>query len=241
MFKIKVAICDDEKIICNHILNILKEESKIIGEKIEFDIYNSAEEMLAKIDNYGVENYIIFLDIMLEGMNGVELGKLLKQINENVQIVFITSSMDFVLDGYDVGAYNYLLKPLDETKLRKVFSDLVLKNIKVKKEIFTVTKKAEIINFEISDILYFEINNRILTLYYEGGSIEFYEKIEDIQKQLEDKNFIRPHRSYLVNLEHVFKVTKNEVILKNGKAIKISRLKVAQIKEEFMEFIYSEK
>jgi DNA-binding LytR/AlgR family response regulator len=241
VFKIKVAICDDEKIICNHILNILKEESKIIGEKIEFDIYNSAEEMLAKIDNYGVENYIIFLDIMLEGMNGVELGKLLKQINENVQIVFITSSMDFVLDGYDVGAYNYLLKPLDETKLRKVFSDLVLKNIKVKKEIFTVTKKAEIINFEISDILYFEINNRILTLYYEGGSIEFYEKIEDIQKQLEDKNFIRPHRSYLVNLEHVFKVTKNEVILKNGKAIKISRLKVAQIKEEFMEFIYSEK
>ncbi|MGL4761163.1 MAG: LytR/AlgR family response regulator transcription factor [Sarcina sp.] len=238
---IKIAICDDEKKVCKSILHILENETKVMGEKIEFDIYESGEALLQSIEKNGLGYCAIFLDIILPNMNGIELGKFLKKIDEKIEIIFITNSMDFVLDGYDVGAYNYLVKPINEEKLRNIFAKVVGKNIKVKNDLFTLVKKSTIVNFDISDIMYFEINNRVITIRYKGGAFDFYDKIEDVEKQLEGKNFVRPHRSFLVNLEYIFKIDKTEIVLKDGTSIKISRLKINEMKEKFMEFIYNKK
>ncbi|MGL5820107.1 MAG: LytR/AlgR family response regulator transcription factor [Sarcina sp.] len=233
---VNIAICDDEKVYSDAILDILSECAKFISFKTKFDVYNSSEELLEVLEENPLKYSILFVDILMPGLTGVELSQRIKRLNENIYIIFITSTKDFIFDAYDIGALNYILKPIEKNRLEEQFLRAI-KAVKKKNESFVVNKNNEIYTINIEDIIYFEVRNRVTTVEYVGGTLDFYEKISDVEERLKEYNFIKTHRSYIVNPEYIFKISSSTIELKDGRWIPISKLRLKSIKKEFMHYI----
>ena len=231
---INIAICDDDNIYSSIILNILEKESQKYALKINFDLYESGEDFLKEFRRNPLKYPIIFLDILMEKMSGIDVSKEIKSLNKASEIIFITSSKEFVFDAYEIGAFNYILKPIDEEKLKNKFNDS-LELINKNKKGFTLTKNSDIYYLDINNIPYFEVSGRTIIVNYLNEKIEFYDNLSIIEKKL--NYFIRPHRAFLVNPKYIFKISSKELILKDGQVIPISRLKVNRIKSEFLNYI----
>ena len=117
---IEIAVCDDDKFTVDYIVNTLTHISKKNNLYINIHTFTSGMEF---ISNYNPsKSYdIIFLDILLDSLNGIDIAKHIRENNDITKIIFISSSSEYILDGYDVEASNYLIKPLDYEKLNKVF------------------------------------------------------------------------------------------------------------------------
>lgn len=233
---INIAICDDEKIFLEQVFEIVSNLLKENEIKFEIDSFISGEDLLKEIESGNIRYDIIFLDIIMANGDGIEVGKKIKEIDENIYIVYISSSKEFLLDGYDVGAFNYILKPIDENRLKSQIFKL-LEKIRKNEEVLEINKAGIIIKLKIEDIKYCEVKNRIITIFYKEEIIEYYDTIRELEKNLIGYSFIRPHRSYLVNPRYIFKIQQNDLVLDNGESIPISRLKIKKVKEEFKKYI----
>ncbi|WP_297437581.1 LytTR family DNA-binding domain-containing protein [uncultured Clostridium sp.] len=233
---LNIAICDNEEVYICAILEILEEQVSLMNVKINFESYNSAEELLEVVEEEPLKYPIMFLDIFMDKMTGIELSRKVKELNKSIDIIFITSTKEFVFDAYDIGALNYILKPIDKNRLQEQFLravDLVKDN----KKKFVIKKNSEIYTINISEIIYFEVRNRIIIVEYIGGKIEFYGKISDVEKVLLEYNFIKCHRAYIVNPKYIFKISSYNIVLKDERNIPVSRLKGGSVKKKFMEYI----
>ena len=235
---LNIAICDDEEIYICAILEILEEQASFMNMKINFEIYNSAEELLEVVEEEPLKYPIMFLDIFMDKMTGIELSKKVKFINKSIDIIFITSTKEFIFDAYDIGALNYILKPIDKNRLKEQFLRAV-NLVENNKNKFVITKNSDIYTVNISEIIYFEVRNRIITVEYIGGEIEFYGKLSAIEKEVLEYNFIKCHRAYIVNPKYIFKIVGYNIILKDGRSIPVSRLKGSSVKEKFIKYIGS--
>ncbi|MGL5633900.1 MAG: LytR/AlgR family response regulator transcription factor [Sarcina sp.] len=235
---IKVAICDDQVVYSEYISKSIQRICKKENINAAIDIFKSGEEFLEAFRESGYSYNILFSDILMGEITGVELAKQLKELNKSIQIIFVTVSMDYIFDGYDVGALNYILKPINEEKLEEQFLKAVNNIVyKKNKDLFYVNKKSAIKTVDINSIIYFEVNNRIITLVSENEEIEFYDKMDNIEQKLKSYYFVKPHRSYIVNCKYIEEIKKNELILKNGTIIPISRLNIKSIKEKFIDYL----
>lgn len=233
---LNIAICDDEKIFLDQVFRIVSNRLQEKKLKFEIDSFTSGVDLLKEIVNGNIKYDIIFLDIIMASSDGIEVGKKIKEIDEKIHIVYISSSKDFLLDGYDVGAFNYILKPIDENRLKYQIFRLI-KKMKIKEEILEINKVGTIIKLNVEDIKYCEVKNRIITIFYKGEMIEYYDTISELEKKLKEYDFIRPHRSYLVNPKYIFKIQQNNLVLDDREIIHISRLKIKKVKEEFKNYI----
>ncbi|MGL4741911.1 MAG: LytR/AlgR family response regulator transcription factor, partial [Sarcina sp.] len=192
---VNIAICDDEKVYSDAILDILSGCAKFVNFKIKFDVYNSSEELFDILEANPLKYSILFVDILMPGLTGVELSQKIKKLNKNIYIIFVTSTKDFIFDAYDIGALNYILKPIEKNRLEEQFLRAI-KAVTKRKDNFVINKNNEIYTINIEDIIYFEVRNRVTTVEYVGGSLDFYEKISEVEDKLKEFNFIKTHRSY---------------------------------------------
>lgn len=218
--EVSIALCDDEEVM----LNILKE--KIVNHmKKTFFCYTittfySAEQLLASKMNFD----ILFLDIQMEKLNGIEAAKLYRKKNKNTSIVFITISKEYVFEAFDVEAVNYLLKPLSDKKFSQTFARIIQKLIKTQEQYLAIQQGKIFRKIKCSDILYAEVVKRKIYLHLIKETIDYYETIEHLAKQL-PTYFYRCHRSYLINLNYIKCYKENNVILENNEYIPVSRLR----------------
>lgn len=233
---INVAICDDEEVYTEAVYEMLDNCAKFMNIKISLDVYNSSTELLGVIRDNPLKYSILFVDILMPELTGVDLSKEVKKLNKNMDIIFVTSTSEYVFDAYDMGALNYILKPIEKNRLEEQFLRAV-KAINKKRDTFIINKSSDIYLVDIDDIIYFEIRNRIITIEYVGGSLEFYETISEVEEKLAKYNFIKVHRSYLVNPEYIFKLSSSKIELKDGRWIPVSKLRFKSIKQEFMSYI----
>ena len=233
---LNIAICDNEDVYAFSILKTLEEEAKFFNIKINFEVYKAAEDLLKATKLEPLKYSIMFLDILMGEMNGIELSRKVKEINKNIDIIFITSTKEYVFDAYDIGAINYILKPIQRSRLKEQFSRAISMTLKNKKN-FVINKNSEVYNLNIDDIIYFEVRNRIVTVEYLGGKIEFYSKLSEIEGKVIKYNFIKCHRAYIVNPKYIFKIISNSIVLKDKRILPISKLKSTNIKQKFLEYI----
>ena len=118
----KIAICDDNKLAIRDISNSLNSLGFIDPKKIFF--FTSATELLNSLENRVYD--LVFLDIEMPDVNGIDLGKNIKHFNEKTHIVFVTSFPQYVLDAFDCHAYHYLIKPANENKIHKIVNSIYL-------------------------------------------------------------------------------------------------------------------
>ena len=219
--EIKIAICDDEHELANYIKNLVGKWADKKSIRAKIDMFDSAENFKSA----GSENKIfdiLLLDIEMGGQNGVELARDLRKTDEKLVIIFITGFADYMSEGYDVSALHYLMKPIKEDKLFEVL-DKALTVLRKTSRIIIFPKTGGDIKIKADDIMYAEVLSHTVMLYLlDGTNEEFLMRISDMEKLLGD-GFFKCHRSYVVAMKYVRRVTKTAMILNDGREIPLSR------------------
>ena len=229
-----IAICDDEKNICDYIENRTTEILAKNDLEAEISIFKDGSELLEKCKSNEKSFDIIFLDIKMKTLNGVECAKILREIGVESLIVFITSSAEYVFSGYEVKAFRYILKTDLVNAFSRVFGECLLELKKVNTSFFTVKASSSVKTIPLSDIFYFESDKRVLNIYTKNEIISFYEKLDNVEDELKEKDFIRTHQSYLVNALKIKSVSKDMVELTNGESLPVSKSKASKVREAYL-------
>lgn len=194
---LRIAICDDEigarDTLRIQLEQILIEESEEIV--YEFSSGNSASSWLEK---HPGEIDLLFLDVEMRGLNGMETAEKIRTFDNSLIIVFVTGYSDYVFDGYRVGALDYIVKPVSTQKLRELIHRVRMKLDSETAQTFTIKTIDGTWRFRLCDILYFYSDKRKVTLVTKNGEYPFYARLDDIDKQLA-ACFVRIHQRYLVN------------------------------------------
>ena len=197
----QIAICDDEVFM----VQILEEKIKKLLPDAVIDKYLSGDELIAS----GSKPDILFLDIQMPGMDGMETAKMLRQDNENMILIFVTAAEEYVFQAFDVGAFHYLVKPFSDEKLKEVVTKAV-HNIKrssrlEKDEKYIMVQTAgSHIKIFLRDIVYAEVYNRKVIIHTRSTDIEYYGKLQELS-DMAGTDFFRTHRAYLVHFKYVEK------------------------------------
>lgn len=197
----QIAICDDEV----SMVQILEEKIKKLLPDAVIDKYLSGDELIAS----GSKPDILFLDIQMLGMDGMETAKMLRQDNEDMILIFVTAAEEYVFQAFDVGAFHYLVKPFSDEKLKEVVTKAV-HNIKrssrlEKDEKYIMVQAAgSHIKIFLRDIVYAEVYNRKVIIHTRSTDIEYYGKLQELS-DMAGTDFFRTHRAYLVHFKYVEK------------------------------------
>ena len=234
---IKIAICDDEANIRAYLISLIRAQSC----PCEIVEYASAGDCLA--DTQEID--LLFLDIELNtdrsGLDGMALARKIREQVTEIQpvIIFVTGYERYVFDAFDVGAFQYLLKPVDEEKFAQVFSRAVAP-IAIAKEkpgrVLTLQSANTSKTVPLDSIYYIESSNHKVELHLKNGEFACYAKIGDLELELQDQ-FFRIHKGYLVNLSYVAGYSKTEVTLTNGERLLLSKYKYQDFVKAYLHFL----
>lgn len=215
----RFAICDDNQADIEYIEALLREWNRSAGYQIRIERFPSGEAFLfAFEEDQGFD--VLFLDIEMKDLSGIDLAQKLRQLGSRIQIVFVTGYMDYIAQGYDVEALHYLLKPVTEEKLCNVLNRAV-ERIKNRERELTLSMPEGIIRIPLAEIRYLEVMGNYVTVH--GGEDYCVKRTLSQLEQMLDERFYRIHRSYIVNLQSVKKSTRTEVILKDDTELPLSR------------------
>lgn len=230
----KVCICDDNKKQRENLKAIVEVQMELRGLRYEVVQHESGEELIEYIKgNHEVD--MIFLDIEMGGINGVETARRIREEDKNVVIIFITGFSEYVFDGYEVNALNYVMKPYKKEKIIKVINQGLQQIAGEGDRFFLFEQGKKSIKINLRDILFFSSERRKVKVVTKVDTFEFYNKISDIEEELKE-GFIRIHQRYLVNIRHIEKIENNEVLIE-GKRLPISRGRVNEVNVEFARFV----
>lgn len=233
---LKIAICDDEQPIRDYLKKLTE---KCTDAQVH--VFAHGEELLSDPTAYD----IILLDISLNQKpdsgkrNGMEVAKKIRETSD-VIIIFVTALKEYVFEGYDVGAFHYLLKPVDEQKFMEVM-DKAISQIKKEKNAqpLIIRMDGNYIKIPVNNIIYAENEARKIVLHTKNMKEEtysFYEKMEVLEQKLGD-DFFRSHRGFLVNLREVVRYDNANIELKNGDKVFLAKQKYNDFVTAYMNYL----
>lgn len=239
---IKIAFCDDDVSVLNQISVLLDRYRVERNREIEYVAFHSPLDLLAEVEK-GMRQDVIFLDVIMPGENGIDTAKEIRQYDNNVKIIFLTSSAEFAVQSYTVGAFFYQMKPIWEESFYRLM-DSVLSECKKEQECSLILRcKTGIARIELDKLEYCEVIGRTLFFYLEGGKVlESVGRLDDLHTQLEHyPNFLRVHRSYLVNMDYVRNISSRAVSMANLAEIPIPKGKYSEVKNVYLEYVFDRK
>lgn len=230
---ITVAVCDDEKYLTDQIKKLVSEFFRGKNTEASVVCFSNGEDLL----KYDKSIDILFLDIQMNGMDGMEAAKELRNRNFGGYIIFITILEEMVFQSFEVQAYDYLVKPIEEKKFKRTMERLFasMKNVNEEKLLVQKGYERSIISFD--DIVFCEIIDRKVYLHLASADVvDFYDRIENLEARL-DSRFFRCHRSYLINLKYLKSYKNGVAYMENGKEIPISRLRGKAFSEVVLQYM----
>ncbi|MGG7078815.1 LytR/AlgR family response regulator transcription factor [Clostridium sardiniense] len=233
---VNIAICDDQMYDRKNLKCIL--ESLAIRNNIILKVeeFKSGNELLSVYERDTPRYDVIFLDMILGDSNGIEIAKRIIEINKGVKFIILSSSKEFILDGYEISAVNYILKPPSIDRIEKE----LLRAIEIKdsnEEFYEVNKNGSKLLLKLNNIYCLEVDHRKINVYKKDIVIDYYEKLENVERDLKDKGFKRCHRSYVINISKIKEFKSNEVILLNGQVVPVGRKYKEDLKESFFNYL----
>lgn len=233
----KIAICEDQVVQTKLLNDHIKKWAEEKDIDISIDNFTTAESFLFEWLDYDKYD-IIFLDIKLSKMSGIELSNIIREKNKDMDIVFVTGFFKYALHGYKVRALQYLLKPIKPIDLYYCLNN-TLERIgdegQTSSLILETSKK--IIKLDHNEIYYCIMFSPYIDIHTSSEKITVRKNISEIEKLLPSENFIRCHRSYIVNVKHIKSIIKNDILLENGVKIPISRGKYKEVNDTFINYI----
>ena len=234
---IRIAICDDEANTRAYLSALIWAQSC----PCEIVEYASADDCLADTREFD----LLFLDIELapsgDHLDGMALARTIRERTTGPQpvIIFVTGYERYVFDAFDVGAFQYLLKPVDEEKFAQVFTRAVAQIGTAREKpgpVLTLQSANASKTVPLDSIYYIESSNHKVELHLKDGVFACYAKIGDLEVELQGQ-FFRIHKGYLVNLSYVDGYSKSEVTLTNGERLLLSKYKYQDFVKAYLRFL----
>ncbi len=233
----RIAVCDDEHIFLDSISEMLS--CIMSSNKIAYTIdkYNSGKQLIDDLQMQPHRYDLLLIDIILINENGIDIAKQLRALKNNITIIFVTSSEDYLLEGYEVEPSGYIIKPPDINKLEQA----VMKAYrKLKHDSLVICTADAISKFSFDEIMYIEVLNKKLIMYLSNNrSVEFQMPLNQVIPKLPPDRFIQCHRSYIVSISAIFSIKRYEIILNNYQKIPVSKRKYKSIQEALLHYAVS--
>lgn len=231
---IRIAICDDEKLITTRIEELVLAVCVKRGVRVMTDSFYSGSSLMEYI-GMGNEYDIIYLDIEMPRMDGIEFAKKLRAENSEVMLVYISAHTEYAIQLFDVDTFRFIKKPIDEKEFEDVFNKAYDRMISSNR-FYSYFYNKNIYKVRLKSILYFESRGRTIHIVTKNGSEVFYGKLDDVEEKLgnEKIHFLRIHKSFLVSMEYVEKISYDRVYLKNGEELRISEERQKLIQKQYL-------
>ena len=235
---LRIAVCDDSRELLEKVEKDLLEYESARITPVTVHTYSNAMELLDGLKKTDYD--ILILDIIRPGFTGMQAAHEIRKFNEEIKIIFLTSSKEFAIESYSVGAYYYLLKPVLNEKLFSVL-DKVVSEITSKQESCVIYTHMGIVNIPFSKIECLEVYNKHLVFHLSDGSTkETRGALTDYENVfLERKEFLKIHRSYILNMDYIHSIEAGEIATYSGKRFPVSRLLAKDIKEHYMNYMFT--
>lgn len=228
-----IGVCDDEKIFLEYFRELLARESFARDREVIVSGYPGGEELLAAYCAGSLADMeVLFLDIRMEGLDGLETARRLRERGCGCLIVFLTSLEEYARDGYEVRAFRYLLKERVEEELGRVME--ACRRELGTEEYFVFSYGRKSYRVRKMEIFYFESRKRLIYLSAAGGKYQFYQKMDLLEEQLAGEGFLRCHKSYLVQERYVKGWKENALWLEDGTELPVSRTYGKKVNERLL-------
>lgn len=237
---LKIAICDDDLQELSRISNLLGQYRTGKNAALKYDVFSNAIELLEGMKQQDYD--ILLLDVFMPCINGIQVAREIREFNNTVKIIFLTSSPEFAVESYAVNAHYYLLKPGTADKLFPII-DKILLEINREEDALSIMLPSGLVRFPLRSIEFLEVYGKKLLFHLDDGSIkEIRGSLSEFEGQLLcRKEFTKVHRSYIVNMEYIQSLNAKELVTYTGQTVSVSRLLYSQVKEAYMQFLFVEK
>jgi DNA-binding LytR/AlgR family response regulator len=236
---INIALCDDELNITKELQDIIIQYQKERIEEIHCDIYHQGEELLLADKEYD----IMFLDIFMNGINGIETAKKIRMKDKTVEIIYLTSYSGLTREALSVHAFQYLDKPINKTEIFNQLDELI-ERILHKKSIeetrhhileFNVGRTK--IRLPVNDIYYFERTERKIKLVTKKGDFIINETIASIENRVSNYDFVMSHQSFILNINNIKDYVKGEIVMINDHCLPLAQKRASDFKRIMRQFL----
>lgn len=231
----RIAICEDEKVILDFESSLVNKWAAGSGCPLELDTYISAEQFLFESEDKAPYDLLIF-DIQMKNMNGMELAKKLRARGCDSVIIFVTGVPDYAIEGYEVGAVRYILKPVKEDVLNGLLDSAFEERQKKAEDFFLLGQGADLEKISFEKILYIEARGHYVFLKGTDFEREWKAGFAETTAAFEGKGFFCLRRGLLVNLAHVARITRMDCVLDDGESLPVARGAYKELNEAFIEF-----
>jgi len=234
---IKIAIVENSNEDSALLKTFIKRYSKDNNVKLELSNF---ENGVLFLKDYKSEYDIIFMDIDMPHMDGLEVAAQLRKIDEKVVLIFITNLAQYAIKGYSVNAFDFVAKPISYYNFSTMFRRAIIKCNYEKKTEITINTPRKTVKIDMLSIIYIEVSNHRLTYYSETGQFEGWGSLKNIEKNFTSNGFAKANSSCLVNLRRVNELKGNEVKMELGRTIYLSRGQKKEFGRKFAEFTFGE-
>lgn len=231
----RIAVCDDETVFLKQLTEYLEKYYNSLD--LIVDTFEAGEMLLKKLMSKPDCYDLIFLDIEMKQLDGIKTAMKIREYNKEVLVIFLTSHVEFAADGYEVDAFRFLIKPLQEIKLIRALQDVQKELDRNKKLIIKDSEREVVLRFQ--DIVYLEAQNVNVLIRTLKDSFVVRKTLVQLEEEIKGPTFFRSHRSYIVNVGFVVDYDNKYITMKTGEKIVISRSKLSEFKTAIMSYVRS--
>lgn len=215
----QIGICDDEPVFIQHVVKEIEEILRSHGIPHKIHTFGSLPHLDSYLQCASLD--LLFLDVLFNEENGMDFARQLRKDGNEIPVVFLTCSTDFILDGYTVEASGYLVKPVPSDKLEET---LLRTYRKYKKNMVILQSSSQTLSLKLDEVLYLEIENKKLSVHMTDGTVlKVQIPLNILLKKLPSEQFVQCHRSYVVSLPTICSISRYVIELKNHEKIPISK------------------
>ena len=238
---LRIALCDDDRDDLQQLERDVLAFRAAYDPRVEFKMYSYASgvDLLAAIAR-GERFHIIFLDMMMPLCDGIEAAREIRLTDKAVKIIILSATSQFAIDSYDVKAFSYLLKGSTKEKLFDVIRDAVQETEDTTSRCILIRAKSGLVRLQFHSVAYLEVIGKTVTFSMTGGEKhQMYGTLSRIEKEfLVQEMFLKPHRSYIINMDHVRKLGEHELTMTDGSRVPISKANLLEVKRRYITYSF---
>lgn len=228
----KVALCEDEKIFSDAQKKICCSILERLYIEYEISVFDNSAELLKVLWEENRQYDLLLLDIVMEGMDGMTLARRIRESDKDATIIFITSNHEYALQGYDVNALHYLMKPVDGNMLERLIESDYKRRFSI--QVIILESAAGKQRIAIKSIVCLETVGRRVEVTLTSGKVYYSGKLTSLLNELPKDKFVRCHQAFAINMANILELTRQDAIAANGKRIPVSRTFAKNVQKAFV-------